>query len=345
MSAEPHMIAPLIGHEKVLDQFRARIASGRMASTFLLLGPAGIGKRTFAMHLAATLLCPRHDSRALKPCGQCESCQLFAAGNHPDFDLVELPEGKRTLPLELFLGDREHRNREGLCHNIALRPLLGARRVAVIDDADWLSTESANCLLKTLEEPPPAAVILLLGTSRSRQLPTILSRAQLVQLEPLTGPQVAQLLLTQGIVADPEVATRLAAESHGSLSEARDALDEPLHQLVGDLSAQLRRGSLDVPRLAREITELANSAGTVAQARRVRLRQLVRRTSEAVRGMLRECCDAGADPELVIEVLDRCLEVEEHIDRNANQNVMVECWLDDLAGILRRGPCVPAVNA
>ena len=166
----------ILGHDDVAEHFRATLHRGRLASTYLFVGPAGIGKRRFALALAKALLCQNADDLALEPCGRCESCRLFDAGSHPDLDLVGLPKDKSTLPLELFIGDKEHRNQDGLCHRIALRPFLGGRKVAIIDDADRFSQESANCLLKTLEEPPPRSLVILIGTSPSKQLPTIRSR-------------------------------------------------------------------------------------------------------------------------------------------------------------------------
>ena len=76
--------------------------------------------------------------------------------------------------------------REGLCHDIALKPFRGGRKIAIIDDADYLNQEGANCLLKTLEEPPEKSVIILIGTSQQRQLPTIRSRCQIVRFAPLS---------------------------------------------------------------------------------------------------------------------------------------------------------------
>src|SRR5687767_11324869 len=122
------------GHDAVAEQFRSTLAAGRLASTYLFVGPEGVGKRTFALKLAQSLLCTANDAAALSPCGQCESCRLFAAGSHPDLDLIGVAPGKRELTIGQFIGDGEKRNREGLCHNIAMRPMLGRRRVAIIDD-------------------------------------------------------------------------------------------------------------------------------------------------------------------------------------------------------------------
>ena len=81
----------------------------------------------------------------MDPCGECPGCVQVAAGTHPDLILVAKPEDKSFLPLELLIGDKEHRMREGLCHDIGLKPFMGGRKVAIIDDADHLNAEGANC--------------------------------------------------------------------------------------------------------------------------------------------------------------------------------------------------------
>ena len=103
----------ILGHDAVVEQFRHSLNHGRLASSYLFLGPSGVGKRTFALKLAQALLCQSRDAAELDPCGECESCLLAAAGNHPDLDVIQLPEDKRWLPVELFLGDREHRKTRG----------------------------------------------------------------------------------------------------------------------------------------------------------------------------------------------------------------------------------------
>jgi len=215
----------------VVEKFRHSLAAGRLATSFLFLGPPGVGKRTFALKLAQALLCQRNEAEQLEPCGQCESCRLLVAGNHPDLDLLGLPAGKRWLPVDLFLGDRDHRNQVGLCYNVSRRPLMGLRRVAIIDDADYFTIESANCLLKTLEEPPPGAVLILIGTSRGRQLPTILSRTQTVRFAPLDKAILSRLILEQEIASNAAQADQLANVSGGSLSKAAELVDPELWEM------------------------------------------------------------------------------------------------------------------
>src|SRR4029078_2428636 len=101
--------------------------------------------------------------------------------------------------------------------NIALKPYSGRRKVAIIDDADYLNKEGANCLLKTLEEPPPDSLLILIGTSEQRQLPTIRSRCQIVRFQPRAEGDVAELLVAHGLCADPAIARAAAAHADGSL--------------------------------------------------------------------------------------------------------------------------------
>ncbi len=278
------------GHDAVAEQFRRSLAGGRLGSSFLLLGPAGVGKRTFALKLAQALLCTEGDATQLDPCGGCESCRLAGVGNHPDIDLVGLREGKRWLAIDQFIGDRDHRNQVGLCHNISLRPMMGSRRVAIIDDADYLTTESANCLLKTLEEPPSGAMLMLIGTSRGRQLPTILSRTQTVRFSPLPEESVRQLLVELGIVAEETEAATLAAACGGSLQRAVELADAQLGEMEDQLLLKLTAPRFDSVRLAAELAVFVNQAGKEAAARRQRLRAIFHAVGGHFQQMLRASC-------------------------------------------------------
>src|SRR5262245_11636097 len=207
------------GHDAIVAKFRRALSKVRLASTFLFVGPAGIGKKAFAFKLAQGLLCERVPEAKLDPCGECPSCHQVLSLNHPDVDLVSKPADKAFIPLEQLIGDAEHRMREGLCYNIALKPYSGRRKVAIIDDADYLNKEGANCLLKTLEEPPPQSLLILIGTSEQRQLPTIRSRCQIVRFAPLSEADVAELLVERSF-CDAAQARTAATHSEGSLERA-----------------------------------------------------------------------------------------------------------------------------
>jgi len=158
------------GHDEIAARFAAANARGRISGAYLFVGPPGVGKGTFALALAKAVVCAQ-PRPGMVACGTCASCMQAAAGSHPDIDVVRKPEDRATIPLDLLIGDDEHRMREGLCWQILLRPALGTRKVAVVMDADHLAEEGANCLLKTLEEPPAGSVIILVAPPRSGSCP------------------------------------------------------------------------------------------------------------------------------------------------------------------------------
>lgn len=323
----------LHGHDAVVEQFRRSIAAGRLASAYLLVGPEGVGKRAFALQLAKSLLCERANDAALAPCGACQSCIMCDAASHPDVHVVARRPGKKFLQIDQFIGDENHRHREGFCHELALRPLMGRRRVGIIDDADWFNVESANSLLKLIEEPPPAALLILIGTSRSRQLPTILSRVQVVRFHGLPSDSVRELALAQQLAPDAASAAQLAERSSGSLARARDLADPLLWPLRDRFAALWRHGDFDPGPLAREFDDFIAAAGKEADARRQRFRLLILLAAEVLRNSIREAVDRGEGADAALAALDRTLEAEAELDRNANQATLVECWLDDLTAI------------
>jgi DNA polymerase-3 subunit delta' len=338
------------GHNDVVEQFRRALTRRRLASSFLFAGPAGIGKRTFALKLAQAMLCQTRPEEVLDPCGTCPSCAQVTAGTHPDLDVVGKPEDKSTIPLELLIGERDHRRREGLCHNIALKPCEGGRKIAIIDDADYLNAEGANALLKTLEEPPPRSVLILIGTSPAKQLPTIRSRCQLIRFRPLDVETVAELLVSKGYVADAAEAGRLARYSEGSLQRALELTNPELWSFRNTLLERLSESTLSSVELARTVAAFVEAAGKEASIRRARLRQVIEFAAEFYRQLLHAQCGVSLsedrelqqhirqamergqnNSELSASRVDRCLDAVAQIDRNANQTTLIECWLDDLA--------------
>ncbi|MBN2022784.1 MAG: DNA polymerase III subunit [Pirellulales bacterium] len=339
----------IYGHDAVVERFRRALGRGRLASSFLFAGPVGVGKRTFALKLAQALLCETRPEADLDPCGGCPACAQVGAQTHPDLFLVAKPADRAFVPLELLIGDKEHRMREGLCHDISLKPFRGGRRVAILDDADFLNAEGANCLLKTLEEPPPRSVLILLGTSPARQLPTIRSRCQIVRFAALPEAVVADLLVEHGHARGMDEARRIAAMAEGSLARAIDLAGTDVETFRQTLVSELARPALDSVRLAATVMAFVDEAGREAARRRDRLRQVLSLAAEHYRGRLRPAVSAtprnaaavsqpshsapSSGTEGVCGCLERCLDALEQVDRNAHPTTLVECWLDDLARI------------
>jgi DNA polymerase III subunit delta' len=318
----------ILGHDDVVEQFRRTLASGRLASTYLFVGPPGVGKRRFGIELAHSLLCTESEEVALEPCGTCDSCRMFTAGNHPDLELIGLPADKATLPIDLFIGDRDHRNQEGLCHRIGMRPFFGRRKVAIIDDADYFGIASANCLLKTLEEPPPSALLILIGTSPSRQLPTIRSRSQVVRFRGLHTETVVKILIESGAVPEPQLAQRAAKLSEGSVERARQLADPALWAFRDQLLSALAVSPMESVRLARAVQAFVDEAGKEAALRRDRLRIIIDFAAEFYRSKLRMDQPHEAD----LQALEASLTALEQIDRNANLGLVIQHWCEELSG-------------
>ncbi len=274
---EPALVtwSSLIGHERIRDGLAAAIAQNRLGGSFLLVGPNGTGKHTIAMLLAQTLLCQSSPPSQMAPCGNCPACQQVRAGTHPDVIRVGKPADRTFIPVSLLIGEPDVRMREGFCHDVRIRPLMGQRKVAIIDDADFLNEEGANCLLKTLEEPPPGTLILLIGSSEQRQLPTIRSRCQTIRVGPLPMQSAIRLLReVHGIDAD-EAKLRDAVEiSGGDLHAAARLLQGEADTLRESLISRLRGPHPDPIAIGKLFNQHLSDVGKEPMKRRAAMRDL-----------------------------------------------------------------------
>lgn len=338
------------GQDEVVARFRTALAQHRLASTFLFVGPDGCGKRSFALKLAQSLLCERNREEELSPCGACPACKQVLAGSHPDIDYVKKPEDKNTIPIELLIGETEHRMREGLCYRISLKPFSGKRKIAILDDADYLNDSmkaSANALLKTLEEPPPRSVLILLGTSEQRQLPTIRSRCQVVRFQPLPAADVAEILLEQQLTDQPAAAQRAAELAEGSVSAAARLLDKELSDFRAELIGLLSESPLQPASLVKQVQAYVDAAGKESAAKKLRLKDALSFSSSYFRQLM--LAGAGAiaannsgrgwfDPaEMGSRAVELCLEAASATDANAAAANVLEWWADELATLQRTG--------
>ena len=194
----------VIGHEWAVDLLQRAVASGRVAHAYLLTGPPKIGKRALALNFAQALNCLDQE----KPCGQCVACQKIAHGTHPDVQVIEGEGG--TIKIEQM---------RALRREVALSPLEGRWKVYIIRQMEQATAEAANCLLKTLEEPPPHVVLMLTASEAEALLPTIVSRCQVFHLRPL-AIETVQRALQERWGVDIERARLLARLSSGRLGWA-----------------------------------------------------------------------------------------------------------------------------
>ena len=335
------------GHDRVVDDLRRTIARGRFPHALLFAGPEGVGKKAFALTLAQALLCERVPETALDPCGACPSCLQVRNGAHPDLLQVERPEDKQELPIRVI---------RQLCLDLGLKPMHGTRRVAIVDDADDLNDEAANAFLKTLEEPPPGSVLILIGTSAEVQLDTIVSRCRVVRFDPVPEDDLAAVLLEQQVTTDPDEAARLAKLGEGSVGRAKGLADPELDRfrraLIDDLADP--RG-FDPTTLASRLDAFIKEAGKENVEKRARARLLLGELARFFRGVLWSTAGLTApspdpgdrqaaatlaarlEPDDVFLLAERCLDADQQIQRNAYLPLILESLTHDLGAVVNRG--------
>ncbi len=228
------------GNEKIVALFRRALSQRRLSHAYLLLGPQHVGKMTLAMDLARAVNCESDNP----PCGLCRSCQRIASGKHADIKVTSLsrPDPAAKGKKRTEIGIQEIKD---LIEQASLPPFEGRMKVFVIDGAERMSSEAANALLKTLEEPPAHVLFILLSSREQSVLPTVLSRCQRIELRPLTIEAVAHLLgQRQGV--DHERTALLARLSSGCPGWALSALsdDGEMQQRKQDLDIIVRIPSL-----------------------------------------------------------------------------------------------------
>ncbi len=206
----------ILGQSRSLNVMHHMLQSGKIPHAFLFTGIAGIGKHTTALAFAKALNCPHCTADF---CGTCSSCSKIENGTHPD--IIQIAPEKNVIKIEQV---------RSLQHSIVFAPVQGPWRVILIDQAESMNKETANCLLKTLEEPPPATVLVLITHAVSRLLPTVVSRCQRLMFAPLARQDLQRLLEQEAM--GREEAAFISAHAQGSMHRAHQLLD---HSLIDDL--------------------------------------------------------------------------------------------------------------
>lgn len=215
--ARPTTFDEVVGQEHVKEVLLSAIRTGRLAQAYLFSGPRGVGKTSSARLIAQAVNCT---AQADKPCGVCEGCRLVREGNHPD--VLEIDAASNNSVEDV----RELRER------ILLAPLLGSRKVVILDEAHMMSKSAFNALLKTLEEPPEHVIFIFATTEPERMPPTILSRTQHFRFRRLSEAEIVQklsrILKTMDREAEPAALQLVARIADGAMRDAESLLDRLL---------------------------------------------------------------------------------------------------------------------
>jgi DNA polymerase-3 subunit delta' len=207
----------VVGQSRVVSLLQRSLEKGVLAHAYLFIGPPHVGKMTLALNLAQALNCEGAD----KPCGQCLSCQKIAQGKYADVQIIGLDNASEAEELKnrTEIGIDQIRQVQ---HSASLPPFEGQYKIFIIDGAEQLSIEAANCLLKTLEEPVGRVVFLLLTTKVSLLPDTVVSRCQQLELFPLSSDEVENALTSQWGI-ETQKSKLLSRLCHGCLGWALSA--------------------------------------------------------------------------------------------------------------------------
>src|SRR4051812_15277812 len=217
----------VVGHARLVDLLSRSVAGGTLPPSLLFAGPAGVGKQLTALAVAQALNCTntttgsgrRAEGSAGTPfdaCGVCAACTRIARGVHPDV-LFVTPGDSGAIKIDQV---------RDVVDRAQYRPFEGRRRVVVIDEADALVQPAQNALLKTLEEPTPSSVFILVTARPDMLLPTVLSRCPQLRFRPLSITDIATALMARG---------RTEAEARAVAATADGSLGQALQTSAGDL--------------------------------------------------------------------------------------------------------------
>ncbi len=312
----------IIGHDRQKNILRRALANQRVAHAYLFEGPDGVGKRLVALALARALLC-----QTGRGCGDCSPCRKVDHNNHPDIHLLDA-EGT-TIKIDQV---------RALQKQLSLRPLEGEYRICLIDGAERLNPAAANALLKTLEEPQPNTVMILLSSQPEALLTTIRSRCQRLPFQRLPKQRLTEILAKRLDLKDTEAAV-LAALSDGSFKKAlgqnKELYLERRHELLRNLLALSAGSTIPLFKLADELAGDKENLEEILDIFRAFYRDLLllkhgRPEHELVNLDLKETLYRQlktATTQTLLKKLEALETGRYHLQRNVNRQLAMEIML------------------
>ena len=263
------MFNEIIGNEQIKEELKKVALENKVSHSYMFVGIEGIGKQIMAKDFAQMILCTNETN---KGCQQCKSCIEFMSNNHPDFLYIE-PDGN-SIKIEQI---------RYLQRKIQEKPIISDKKVYIINDADKMTTEAQNCLLKTLEEPPEYSTIILIGSNENAFLNTIKSRCMKIPFKPIEAKYVKQYMektyemtnISQNMLEafqgsiGKAISLKDKKEQYENIESMIEKLDktdmteliklgEPLYQAKEEIMNILDYINIILLRLAKENTQYAN---------------------------------------------------------------------------------------
>lgn len=231
------MFENLIGNNNIKEYLKKCIIDKNYSHSYMFFGPEGVGKKLFAKSFSEQILCLDINKNCEKYTQtenekKCDSCIKFDSGNHPDFEIIE-PDGK-SIKIDQI---------RSLQQDMANKPIISKNKIFIINDADTMTEESQNCLLKTLEEPPKYGIIFLIASNESKILPTIKSRCVTLKFNKIEKEEMKksfpdlseeQIELLDGSLKQKDT-IKEKEEEYKSLIEFTDNLNKGIPYLMNNI--------------------------------------------------------------------------------------------------------------
>lgn len=219
------MFEKIIGNEKIKQELEQTVNLNKMSHSYMFVGTEGIGKKLVAKEVAKMLLCLNEP----KYCGHCKSCIEFESGNNPDFQIIEPDE--RSIKIDQI---------RQMQRKILEAPIISNKKVYIIDDADLMTEDAQNCLLKTLEEPPEFVTIILIGSRENNFLSTIKSRCTIIKFQDIEKYQIKTYL--QDKYGMNNISENMLEIFQGSIGKAEKLKDkQELYNNIFDIIENIKK--------------------------------------------------------------------------------------------------------
>jgi DNA polymerase-3 subunit delta' len=244
----------VIGHEEIISHLQNAVRLGKVSHAYIFGGEQGSGKKLLATLFAMTLQCEEH---GIEPCMKCPSCRKAMNKNHPDIINVT-HEKPNSIGIEEI--------REQLINDVAIRPYESPYKIYIVNDAQKLTLQAQNALLKTIEEPPAYAVILLLADNPDALLPTITSRCVILSLKPVGDRLVKDYLMDRMHIPDYQAEVE-ASFAQGNIGKARQMAGSPeFHEMMGNALRLLKHSkTMEVYELVDAIKAMASEKQNIQE--------------------------------------------------------------------------------